>query len=349
MEEEVNEHIYLLDTVDPDNNNFMDNYINFGSYTLDNFHSSGINSTDSLNIFHHNSRSILTEGRLDDYDTMFNDIKNPFHIMAFTETWVKPDNAHTVEIEGYEPFHRPRKNDNINIKEGGGGISVFIKNGIDYRIRHELNVTLPYVESLFVEVKYNNKNYMIGIIYRIPNTNIDNFINKINELIEPIRNNYELVLTGDFNICLLRDNNHSESFRNCMMSSNLFPTILEATRVSNTERNGETILTETLIDNFFINTQSSLFYKSGLIQSSITDHYPVFLSIPGNTILESEKSTIIKFRLIDEFSIRKFKFALNSFLRTFEIPSNAKLAFEIFYNRFQELYNKYFPIKTKKK
>ena len=94
--------------------------------------------------------------------------------------------------------------------------------------------------------------------------------------------------------------------------------------------------------------QSSLFYKSGLILSSITDHYPVFLSIPGNTILESEKSTIIKFRLIDEFSIRKFKFALNSFLRTFEIPSNAKLAFEIFYNRFQELYNKYFPIKTKK-
>ena len=97
----------------------MDNFINFGSYTLDSFHSSGINSTDSLNIFHHNSRSILTEGRLDDYDTMFNDIKNPFHIMAFTETWVKPDNAHTVDIEGYEPFHRPRKNDNINIKEGG--------------------------------------------------------------------------------------------------------------------------------------------------------------------------------------------------------------------------------------
>ena len=97
----------------------MDNFINFGSYTLDSFHSSGINSTDSLNIFHHNSRSILTEGRLDDYDTMFNVIKNPFHIMAFTETWVKPDNAHTVDIEGYEPFHRPRKNDNINIKEGG--------------------------------------------------------------------------------------------------------------------------------------------------------------------------------------------------------------------------------------
>ena len=69
-----------------------------------------------------------------------------------------------------------------------------------------------------------------------------------------------------------------------MMSSNLFPTILEATRVSNIDRNGENILTETLLDNFFINTQASLFYKSGLIQSKITDHYPIFLSIPGKIV-----------------------------------------------------------------
>ena len=60
------------------------------------------------------------------------------------------------------------------------------------------------METLFVEVKYNDKNYMLGIVYRIPNTNVDSFINKINEIIEPIRNNYELVLTGDFNICLLQ-------------------------------------------------------------------------------------------------------------------------------------------------
>ena len=121
-----------------------------------------------------------------------------------------------------------------------------------------------------------------------------------------------------------------------MMSTNRFPTILEATRVSNTERNGETILTETLIDNFFIDTQASSFYKSGLIYSTITDHYPVFLSIPGSTIQENEKYMVIKFRLIDEYSIRKFKFALNLYLSTLEHPTNAKLAFELFHNKFQE-------------
>ena len=326
----------------------MDNFVNFGSYTLDSFHSTGISTKNSLNIFHHNSRSILAEGRLEEYNAMFKSLNNPFQIMAFTETWLRPDNEDIADFAGYEPFHHWRKNDNPNIKEGGGGISVFIKEGIRYKVRYDLNVTLSYMETLFVEVKYNDKNYMLGIVYRIPNTNVDSFINKINEIIEPIRNNYELVLTGDFNICLLKNNNHSESFRNCMMSSNLFPTILEATRVANIVINGNNILTETLIDNFLINTQSSLCYKSGLIYSSISDHYPIFLSIPGSTVSDNINVKVIKYRLIDEYSIRKFKFALNSYISTLELSENATIAFEAFHNKFQELYDKYFPIKSKK-
>ena len=347
MEEEVNQH-NLLDIADPDNNDFMDNFVNFGSYTLNSFQSSCIDNTNSINIFHHNSRSILTEGRLDEYNIMFKTINNPFHILAFTETWLKPENAENAEFVGYEPFHCLRNNENANVKEGGGGISVFIKEGINYKIRHDLNVTLSYMESLFIELKYNNKNYMIGIIYRIPNTNIDCFINKINEMIEPIKNNYELVLTGDFNICLLKDNNYSRNFRNCMMSINLFPTILEATRVANVERNGNEILSESLIDNFFINTQASLFYKSGLIQSTISDHYPVFLSIPGNMLSDSVSYKVVKYRLIDDLSIAKFKFALNSYINNLEISPIATIAFENFHSKFQELYDKYFPIKSKK-
>ena len=104
MAEEVSEH-NLLDIVDPDNNNFMDNFVNFSSFTLNSFHSAGINTTDFLNIFHHNSRSILTEGRLDEYNITLNELNNPFHIMAFTETWLKPDNAHTAEFVGYEHFY----------------------------------------------------------------------------------------------------------------------------------------------------------------------------------------------------------------------------------------------------
>ena len=85
---------------------------------------------------------------------------------------------------------------------------------------------LPFIETLFIEVPHKNKTYLIGVIYRIPGTNIKQFNDKLNSLIEPIRNNYDIVLVGDFNICLLKDNNHTQSFRNCMQANSLFPTIL---------------------------------------------------------------------------------------------------------------------------
>ena len=71
---------------------------------------------------------------------------------------------------------------------------------------------------------------------------------------------------------------------NCMMSNNLIPTILEATRVVNVSRNGEDVLCQTLIDNFFINSQSIPFCRSGLIQTSETNHYPVFFIISMSSI-----------------------------------------------------------------
>ena len=149
---------------------------------------------------------------------------------------------------------------------------------------------------------------MIGVIYRVPNTNVNEFIEKLNGIIEPIRNNYEVTLIGDFNICLMKDNNHTNSFRNSLISNNLFPTILEPTRVASLYRNGQQVSTESLIDNIFINTQ--LDFKSGLIYSSISDHYPVFISIHQNTDQQTEERRSIKYRSINEFSIKKFHVAL---------------------------------------
>lgn len=298
----------ILEIVDPDNNDFMEQYVNFSSYSINNFSSSNI-SKYSFNLFHHNARSILAEGRLDEYSVMLNEIDNPFHLLAFTETWLKPDNVDLVHFEGYESFHLIRQDNDL--KETGGGISVFVKEGINFKIRNDLNVMLPFVELLFVEVNYDNTNYMIVIVYRVPNTKVDHFIDKINKVIEPIKNNFELILTGDFNICLLKDSTQATNFENCMMSNNLIPTILEPTRVANVCRNGELVLCETLIDNFFFNTQYSPLCKSGLIQSSISDHYPVFLSIPCNSYSQNSDSFNIKYRTIDTGSITNFNLEFN--------------------------------------
>ena len=204
----------------------------------------------------------------------------------------------------------------------------------------------PYLEAIFIEVSYNNKIFLVGVTYRVPNTNINSFIVKINGIIEPIKNKYEVILVGYFNICLMKDNNHTNSFRNSLISNNLFPTILEPTRVATVHRNGQEITTETLIDNIFVNTQ--LDFKSGIIYSSISYHYPVYISIPQINDQQPEENNTIKYRTIDNFSISKFRTALSNSLNSFlNGITDPRIAFTRFYTLIDELYNKYFPIKTK--
>ena len=337
----------FLETIDPDTNHFIDNTVNFSTYFMEDFYKSDITMNNSLNIMHNNARSILTAGRIDDYNNLLDYINNPFHILAFTETWLRSDNVDRVIFKDYNDVHLLRPIDEqFDFKESGGGISVFIKEGINYKTRDDLTVILPYLEAIFIEVNYNNKLYLVGITYRVPNTNVNSFIDKINGIIEPIKNKYEVILVGDFNICLMKDNNHTNSFRNSLISNNLFPTILEPTRVASVHRNGQQITTETLIDNIFVNTQ--LDFKSGLIYSSISDHYPVYISINQSTDQQAEENNIIKYRIIDDFSTAKFKLALSNSLNLLlnEI-TDPRIAFTKFYLLIDELYNKYFPVKTK--
>ena len=267
-------------------------------------------------------------------------------MIAFTETWLKTDNKDNAFLDDFQSSHVIRPIDqNFNMKDKGGGISIFVKEGIEYKLRNDMNLTLPYIETLFIELNLNGKKYMIGTVYRVPNTNVNDFNETLNKLIEPVSNDYEVVLLGDFNICLLQENNHTTSFCSSLQSNNLFPVILEPTRVANIQRNGEYITTETLIDNIFINTR--LNFNSGLIYSSISDHYPIFISIMGTTVPQNAPNEI-KYRLIDDTRIRKFKYALsNSLQHIFEGVTDAAIAFDKFFELLNNLYNKYFPIKTK--
>ena len=97
---------------------------------------------------------------------------------------------------------------------------------------------------------------------------------------------------GDFNICLMKEDNHKSLFQNTMQSNSLFPSIIEPTRVCSIERDGQNIVTESLIDNIFLN--ENLAYNSGIIYSNISDHYPIFVSIPLNSSLENNNENFEK-------------------------------------------------------
>ena len=78
-------YIHYLQDIDPDLNHYTDYSVNFNSYDLDSLRNN-LNINNGFNILHHNTRSLLAEGRLDEYNFILNMLNNPFHILAFSET-----------------------------------------------------------------------------------------------------------------------------------------------------------------------------------------------------------------------------------------------------------------------
>ena len=183
-------------------------------------------------------------------------------------------------------------------------------------------------------------------MYRIPNTNISLFIDAFNEIIEPLKSSHEIIVLGDFNINLLNDDNNKNMFEHCLQSNYLIPTILEATRIATkTQQDGQVVTTETLIDNVII--KANMKHHSGLIESMITDHYPIYTSIPEITLNSPDAPKTIQYRVVNDATKRNFKYALTNTLFNLSTNDDAKDIFSQFNKTFTDLYDKHFPIKEK--
>ena len=93
-----------LDTIDPDINHFEPN-INFQSHALSTFPNKQDFDPSSLNLIHHNARSLMASTRIDKYETLFKTLKHPFDILVFTETWLTPDKEDQCKFKGFNHLH----------------------------------------------------------------------------------------------------------------------------------------------------------------------------------------------------------------------------------------------------
>ena len=333
-------------SVDPDINHFAAN-IEFETHTTETFSKKIDFDKNALKIIHNNARSIMTPGRLLDYKMLLDNLKTPFDVLVFSETWLTEDNIDDCNFNGFKPIHLMRpSNDNIDFKLRGGGVSIFVRGDLIFRCRNDLSIMQPFMECLFIEIQFNNIKYLIGGIYRLPNTDINLFTEHFNKVIEPLNSTHKLILLGDYNVDLLKNDIIMNNFEICMQSNYLIPTIHAPTRVSlSTTQSGNEMLSETLIDNIFINYD--LKYMSGIIESSITDHYPIYTIISDIKIPNTQPTTI-KYRLINDKTQRTFNCYLNHFkINNVLNDYIAESAFTKFLCIFQNSYEKSFPVKTK--
>jgi hypothetical protein len=116
------------------------------------------NDNSYFSIFHTNIHS--TKQNYDNLNQLLSLITHKFTVLALTETWLKSHNVDLYPIEGYQHEHSTRA-----IKTGGG-ISLYIQEQLDYKIRSELNQTDDKLEMIWIEIDKNTAGTSKNIIFR---------------------------------------------------------------------------------------------------------------------------------------------------------------------------------------
>merc|ERR1711895_125947 len=194
-----------------------------------------------------------------------------FSIIGISKTWLTANNESCYNISGYNSEHLYRNS------ERGGGVSIFIKANIKYKRRTDLDIINNNIEAIFIEIKseeFNTKkNMVIGVVYRPPNTDFENFIDSLNNLTSPLNSSKTLnFYLGDYNLDLLSYSIHNPTagFIDMIYSNSFLPLINKPTRVTSQSM--------TLIDNIYSNCIHNNIER-GIFFTDISDHLPIFCII----------------------------------------------------------------------
>ena len=132
------------------------------------------------------------------------------------------------------------------------------------------------MESLFIEIDKDvfgtSSNIVIGVIYRMPDSSVDTFSDRMNDVLNTIQNERKLYhILGDLNIDFLKHDEHrpTSTFLDVLYTYNVFPVISKPTRVT---KNTAILIDHILTNNFDVSTNHLLrsaerkYYHDLLIQ-----------------------------------------------------------------------------------
>ena len=202
----------LLHEADPDMNYYRNN-CNYALqscdyYLEDSFNKKigNLNITNAcLSMVHTNIRSAVRN--LGKFETYLSTLDQVFTIIALSESWLKDRNVDLYGIPGYNAEHRFRP------LRSGGGVSLLIKESVEYFVREDMTFQNNNMESLLIEINKDQigkqYNIIVEVIYRPPDTEITIFNEYMNRILTQSKSerNSSYIL-GDFNINLLNVDKH---------------------------------------------------------------------------------------------------------------------------------------------
>ncbi|CAC5366846.1 unnamed protein product [Mytilus coruscus] len=235
-----------------------------------------------MHFIHLNARSLLT--KIPELQTIA--FKTKAAVISVTETWFDETITNTeANIPGYTILRKDRN-------RCGGGVCMYIKENLAFTPMN-LDEINNNDEFLCIELLLpKSKPIFVGTCYRPPQN--CNFVEKFENFLSQLREDCEIILLGDLNICF-KDQSGSlyKSLNELLKLFNLSQIIKEPTRI--------TEFTASVIDHILCNNTEKISQSGVLNIVLIFVKSAIFLKLLDNSTLEQEdcyQHTIFYCRLI---------------------------------------------------
>ncbi len=260
---------------------------------------------------------------------------NSVDILGFCETKLTDDIVQLYSLPYYHLFSN-------NVSRDKGGVALYIHNKHHSHTRRDLSKLSHHYESLFVEINGQQRNILVGVIYRRPHSNINDFLSSLHDLFSIIQQENKLCyITGDFNIDLLQfeTSKHASDLISLFHSHFFYCTVTRPTRVHGN--------TATLIDHIWSNDLNNQI--NGIIRSGISDHFPVFSCFSTTSRPPTEGKVVTKtYRVYNDESIGRYREELAATDWTnLYAHHDANECFDKLHNQLTSLHDKHFPLRNK--
>ena len=236
------------------------------------------------------------QNKNDQIDLLLNSSQNNIHILGLSETKLNCHHMNSIfEVKNYQMFRKDRVISEDR-PEQGGGLIVYVKDGINCKRRYDLEC--ERIECVWLEIlPTNSKSFLIGNIYRHPNETVhwnEEFDNHLDKVLGCEK---EIYLMGDFNRDLMQDN-IKQSWLEYMESFGLHQIVNMPTRVTDQSA--------TLIDHIYSNTYANIL-TSVVPKLGLSDHFPIFVSRKTNGASDVKNTHYtISYRSYKNFDENKF-------------------------------------------
>ena len=268
--------------------------------------------------------------------THFYNVLSKFTFIALTETWLSLESDNVYCIPGFQQF-------NLYRDRHGGGIKLYVKDGIQVEVLRDFTVLNHFFEMLTVELTLGCIKYILCTVYHPPTSSHENNIVFADSFKSYIRRllgvQSHLIVGGDFNINLLNPNNHGyvDYFINSMFEVGLFSYIAIPTKV-----NLENPITRfSILDQIWSSSLVNI-RQAFVVPVDITDPFPVGIFAE---IACAQREAPIKKKNRPFYEIGKQLFStLLPNIDIHGVPGRFNEVFEKYYNALFQIYNIAFPV-----